>query len=620
MRLKSAAILFVFVAVAVVMLWRIWQIQDTYGEEYHRRAMAQLISNRHGESVITPNRGAIMDRNGNVLAASSIEFNIFIDVRRLVRTDHSVQAASVEKIHQVLGIPTEQLWGYLELEDEENRVAVIDREYHVIARRVSYEVGRELEGLNPRHVHLEYDSRRVYRHDNLASSVLGFVRNDYRWGLERQYNIRLTGVPGRMFHTLDSDRNVAMERVDAVEGQTIITTLDSYLQGVGEGLAQQFGAGFGAEGAGIIVMDPFTGEILVMAQYPTFNLNDPTNIDYINSERIIQQLEPLSHAEQINQLHGVWQNTNIGRPLEIGSVYKSFTVAKALEEGIVTPDWRFFCNGFTYVGVTRIHCHSHWRGGCGDQNLSQTLANSCNPAMVELSALMGREIFHQYQVDFGYGDRTGIDLPAEASGLIFSLPRLNATELATSSFGQRFMATPLQTAVSFSALINGGYVVQPFIVSQIVDERGFVIHENRPNVVRSVISQETSDWMRVEQQLAITDGTGRRAAIPGHTIGGKTGTGAQGTEGTDDWGGWSRTFAGYFPVDNPRYLIVTVVDRMPDETLPGRDSSAVDMFREMAEAIIDHMSIPPANGTTGANGVIVEIMLACQRNKQLSAL
>jgi stage V sporulation protein D (sporulation-specific penicillin-binding protein) len=545
-----------------------------------------------------------MDRNNNVLAASSVIFNVFIDVRMLVLESEEVQADSINKIHQVLGICTERLWGYLALADEENKVAVINRHYHVIARQVPYDMGRALQETEPKHVHLEYDSRRVYRHDNLASSVLGFMRGDTMWGLEHQQNNRLTGTQGRVFYFFDTNRNVSMERIEAVEGNTIITTLDIHLQSVAERLCEQYGKDYGAQNASIIIMNPNTGEIYAMAQYPTFNLNDPTNLEYINNERLVQELSLLPHNEQILALNSVWRNYNVTGALEIGSVYKPFTVAKALEEGVITVNQRFYCGGYIMVGSTRIPCHR--AQGHGDQSLSQTIANSCNVAMMEIADLMGRDIFHRYQIDFGYGERTGIDFQGEATGLLHTLPRLGPTELATASFGQRFTATPIQTAVSFASLINGGYVMQPYLVSQVVNERGSVVHVNTPSVLRKVISYSTSDWLREEMVKVVTDGTGRTAAVPGYVVAGKTGTAEQGLWGTEGFDGFSFTFAGYYPVENPRYLVVTIIDRVCQQLYDtGVARSSAPMFREMISAVIEYKNIPPENSNGDVAGGVV---------------
>jgi stage V sporulation protein D (sporulation-specific penicillin-binding protein) len=607
-----------FVAVIAVMMGFILHYQINYGSEYHHTARVQLVNRRRNDTAITPGRGMIMDRGNNVLAASSVIFNIFIDVRMLVLEDFAVQADSVEKVSRILGIPEDRLWGYLVLADEETRVAVIDRHYHVITRQVAYDTARELERLNPKHVHLEYDSRRVYRHDGLASAVIGFTRGGTSWGLENQYNNRLTGIPGRIFYYFDADRNVTMDRIEAVEGSTIITTLDIELQRIAERLCEEHGNRTRAANASIIVMNPNTGEIYVMAQYPTFNLNDPTNLEYINNERLRGELELLSHNEQMAAMNRVWRNYNITSALEIGSVYKPLTVAKALEEGIIDVDARFYCNGYLMVGTTRIPCHSRH----GDQSLSQTISNSCNAAMMEIVELMGRETFFRYQTDFGYGERTGIDFQGEATGLLHSLPRLGPTELATASFGQRFMATPLQVAVSFASLINGGNVMQPYLVSQIQNERGFVIYDHTPTVLRKAISAATSDWLRTEMVKVVTEGTGRTARIDGYAVAGKTGTAEQGILGSDDFMGFSLTFAGYYPVDNPQYLIVAILDQVCTELYDsGAARSSAPMFREMLEAIINDRNIPPTNSdSTMLNGAVLENYVGMTAENAINAI
>lgn len=599
----------VFVAVSFIYLSKeIFRLKTAHGKEYENRAIVQLVQDSMAnEQVINPNRGSIVDRNMTNLAVSKLLYDVFLDVRLLInRTDEvkidngqqiSVQEDSFRKVSQVLGIPIETLYSYLEADHQETDdqgnvtkypLPEYDSSHFFIAREVPYEKAIELESLKPRDVYLEAKSKRAYIYNDLAASVIGFIRGDKLFGLESQYDKYLSGTPGRIFRVYSNEGGVVTEKIDPKNGDTVITTLDIGIQDIADKAVTKWGEKYQAENTSCIVMNPKTGEILAMAEYPSFNLNNPVDLNGVTKPSYRDEWRNLNEKDFFDKFNRLWTNYNITDTYEPGSTFKPITVAAGLEENIITPDDSFYCPGGKEVGGVWINCHYH--AGHGSQSLDNTLINSCNVAMMNIAANEGRDIFYKYQRDFGFGEKTGIDLPAEINAykLVHPLDRLNSSELATSAFGQRFNATPIQIITSFAACINGGNLMRPHIVSRVVSEKGELVLENKPTVERKVISQETSDYLRETMEGVISRGTGIRAAIPGWAIGGKTGTGEQGIAGTEDYH-YTNSIITYFPVDDPEYIIITIINRPED----GESASPSPFVKEVMEDIIRFKSLPP---------------------------
>jgi len=346
-----------------------------------------------------------------------------------------------------------------------------------------------------------------------------------------------------------------------------------------------------------------------MAQSPGFDLNDPVNAALVTDAALAEAMGTMLGDGKSNEFYDkfneIWRCFNIKSTFEPGSIFKPITVAAALEEGVITTSQHFYCGGFKIYAGIPIQCHV-WNNGLGRihgaQTLEEAIMNSCNCALMEIAELMGRSIFYKYQHDFGYGEQTGIDLSGEedCASLLHSLVGLNESELATSSFGQRFNCTPIQAITSFAALINGGTLYQPYLVAQRADSRGNVVYNREPVVTRKVISRETSDYLRKAMQLVISDnGTGRNAQIPGYAIGGKTGTGEQGVKGRPGYS-YTLSFIGYLPADDPQFLVLAMIDRVPEEVYDNGLSSAAPMIKEVFQYLIDSRGIQPVNADADA--------------------
>jgi len=368
-------------------------------------------------------------------------------------------------------------------------------------------------------------------------------------------------------------------------GYTVVTTLDSRLQEMAIRVAQRYGELHDTVHASIIIKNPNTGEILAMAEHPTFDSSDPFNINFANGSRMRDALYNASEEERLNLFFNLWANYNISSSFEPGSVLKALSGAAALEEGIVCPNEVFFCGGSHHVAGETIICWIY-PGAHGSLTVAQAMATSCNVVFMQLGTRLGRARMYSYLNDFGVGSLTGIDLLGEADvrALTYTYRQLNPVEVATSAMGQGFNMTPIQLVTSFSAVINGGHMLRPFIVSRVVDprENNRIVYENEPTVIRNVISESTSEFWRREmvQVLESSIGTGRDAVIGGFSIGGKTGTGQQGDRAGNEI---VQSFIGYLPADNPRYLVMVSLNR------PGQGESRSVPIAHMLRTVMQYL-------------------------------
>ncbi|MFP4698501.1 MAG: peptidoglycan D,D-transpeptidase FtsI family protein, partial [Eubacteriales bacterium] len=333
-----------------------------------------------------------------------------------------------------------------------------------------------------------------------------------------------------------------------------------------------------------IVMNPNNGEVLAMASLPDFNLNDPMNLSEFYEK---EEINNMSSEEKKDFLNGVWRNFAISDTYEPGSTFKPITIAAAIEEGILNRDETFLCEGYKVVHDTRINCWE--KEGHGEQSITEALSNSCNIALMEIGELIGKELFIKYQKDFGFGQKTQIDLPGEASGenLLYNVNAMGPVELATNSFGQTFNVTPLQLITSISSLINGGELLEPHLVKQIVDEDGRNIKSIDKKVVKKVVSKQTADIVKNYMFEAVLEGTGQKAQISGYEIGGKTGTAEKGfPRGKDKY---IVSFVGFTPIENPEVIVLVVVDEPQVKDYDSRYAS--EIFKEIMTNILPYLNI-----------------------------
>lgn len=604
-----------FTLLFVLLLGRVSYIKMVHGEEFEREVLRLQYNRSNMESVINPNRGNIVDRNNQSLAVSYTVYNIILDIRMLVEESQDAQTHTIEALHRHLGIPEYELRNHL-LVDINTGKPIRDTHYYKLKSNVPRSVRNGLMDEKPKGVYDEMATMRDYVHGNLASQVIGFIRGDSKWGLESYYALEMLGQEGRTVRYYDSRNNPVVEQKDPVDGYTLVTTIDINIQKICEEAALSAGLEYDAQNAFVAAMNPMTGEVLAMAQYPTFDLNEPDNRMRFTNYRItaeptdnIDEPEETSHFDN---LYEVWKNYGIKTTFEPGSTYKAIVAAAALEEKLISRhDASFYCNGGKQIYEDYIPCWVAAYGRThGQQTLAQVLANSCNVGMMEIGASMGRNLFYKYQRDFGFGEATGIDLPGEesAASLLYSLGELNPVEVATGSIGQGFNCTAIQAMTAFGAVINGGDLMRPHVVSQVVDRNGVVVKENRPTVMRKVISQDTSKFMREAMvQTFHEGGTGQNARIMGYNIGGKTGTGQQGRKGKDGDYEHVLSFIAYLPSENPEIMVMVIIDR-PSAFIQGI-TSPVPTLQSVLQRIITYKAIPPSVSEAGATGLLENSMM-----------
>ena len=576
----------VFVVCPVMLVVLVYVVVNLFnwsvvrGEEMEGRAARQQLS----DSTIKATRGTIYDTNMNVLAQSATAWNVIIDPAT-IDEEFDKQIASAQENEQP--VPTKEslqqqmasdLAGALGLnvEDVLEQMSYTNRRYRKIADRADRSaINALLEVLDEKDyvgVSTEVSTKRYYPYSTLASSVIGFCNSEDTgiYGLEAQYDDVLSGTDGRIITAQDALQDAlptTYERTyDAVDGYSIVTTIDTVIQQYIESALQSAVDQYQPEGgAAIIVMDTNTGGILGLASYPNYDLNDPyTILDSYTLQQIdLLETEEEKSAARAEARETQWQNKTITDTYEPGSVFKIVTASAALEEGTATVNSTYYCNGVVEFkdgsGTLSIHCHN--RSGHGQESFIQALVNSCNPAFMEIGLGLGQDRFFEYYQAYGLTEKTGIDLPAERVGVYYDETMSNIS-LASCSFGQSNTVTPLQMLTAAVAGVNGGYLLTPRVVDRVIDQDGNTVEEFGTEVKRQVISEETSAIMRDGLEQVVSANGGTNASVAGYRIGGKSGT-AQILTNTVEEGEEEMYVFSYFvfaPADDPQVAALVLID------------------------------------------------------------
>ncbi len=573
---------------------RILFIKIVHGEDWEKAAVVQQTT-QENEQTLTANRGDILDRTGKSLAISTSVYTVFADIvvinqqNELSKEKTMINETAIA-MEELLGFPSSDFKAAFAKDATGN---LINKNYYfVLKKEVPLEIATQIEERKLVGIHLEEVGKRVYPYNNIAAQTIGFIGGDGKysnWGLENYYDDELTGTDGRYFVSYDDNKNVRKYEVEPIKGNTLLTTLDATMQQFCDELVDKYGAQHGAKNASIVIMKPNTGEIVAMSEYPRFDNNFPGKLELITDPTFASTYDTLDDTQKGESIYKLWKNFNVADTFEPGSIFKPVTIAMALEEGIISHNDVFYCNGYrTYPDGTRVKCwiYDSTGGGHGKQTVEQALANSCNVAMMEIADKTEAKTFSDYQKDFGFGIKTGVDLPGEEDGIVYEASGLNEVELGTGSFGQGFNSTTLQNLVAFNAVINGGKVVRPYVVSDILDSAGKVIYHKEPEVLRQVVSKLTSDILRNDLKATMVYGTGKNLAISGYSIGGKTGTAEQVPRNS---GKYAVSFVGYIPVNNPQYIAIGIINE-PNDYVTNH-TSAVPMMKEVFQKLIKYYNI-----------------------------
>ena len=617
----------------VVLIGRVIYISLAKGQEYQEEVLDQ----KTYDSLDIPfERGDIVDRNGNILATSEKVYNLILEPKNILRTDKGKEATKAALI-KYFGMEDAKFDECMQNTDSFYKVAMKGLEYADVKAFQEYCDTRD--GADVVGVRFEEEYKRKYPNGSLACHLLGYTvsGNVGQGGIEGYYNSYLNGVNGKTYGYLTNDNTVESVTVPAQNGYTVVSTIDLNIQKIIEDNIKEYMQTTGAKKIGVIAMDPDTAEILGMSTSYGYDPNEPMNTDALRNMEVTvtesteepsteedsseegssedtieatteEQKDPekikydfssmtddefqkaidgLTSDQTYEALDAVWRNYCISDILEPGSTFKPFTIAGALEDGVVKDGDTFFCKGYEIVaeGTSPIYCHN--RSGDGTLTLKQALEQSCNVALMQIAKSEGRETFSKYQDIFNFGNQTGIDLSGEGSGLVYDEEGLNPVELATSSFGQGIIVTMIQMAAAFCSLINGGNYYTPHTVRQILDENGSIIENNEPELVRKTISKTTSDLMKQYMAGVVTEGTGSRAAVDGYTIGGKTGTAEKIPR---NQGNYVLSFIGFSPVENPQIMLYVAVDEPNVESQSTSGAGAL-LFHAIMEDLLPYMNV-----------------------------
>jgi len=510
-----------------------------------------------------PKRGEIVDRNGVALATNVSAPTVYVIPKQVENPEETA-----EKLANVLNMSKEKTY---ELITKKTMIVRIPE-----GRKISHEKAKELRSLDLKGVYIAEDSKRHYPFGNYLSHVLGFagIDNQGLMGLELYYDKELSGEKGsvQFYSTAKGQRMEDMpdDYEPPVDGLDLTLTIDSRIQTVVERELDLAEAKYNPDGIIAIAMDPNSGEILAMASRPNF---DPANFRNVPQEIYNRNLP-------------IWST------YEPGSTFKIITLAAALEEGKVDLEHEHF-NDPGYIEVSGSHLHCWKKGGHGHQTFLEVVQNSCNPGFVELGQRLGKETLFKYIKDFGFGEKTGIDLQGEGKGILFNLERVGPVELATTSFGQGVSVTPIQQVAAVSAAINGGTLYTPYVAKEIKDPKtGKVIMRKQPTAKRKVISEETSKQIRYALETVVAKGSGKGAYIDSYRVGGKTGTAQKAKDGRYLENNHIVSFIGFAPADQPEIVVYVAVDN-PKNTIQFGGVVAAPIVGNILEDVLPILEVEP---------------------------
>lgn len=563
----------VFLTIMALLTVRVGYIMIFQSEEYSKKA--QDIHER--ERKIKALRGRIYDRNMELLAANKTVCTISVIHNQITDPERVISV-----LVQELGLSEEYVRKRVE------KYSSIEK----IKTNVDKATGDKIRAYDLDGVKIDEDYKRYYVYDDIASKVIGFTGSDNQGiiGLEVSYDNYLQGTAGLILTVTDA-KGIELDgtkenRLEPVAGNDLVTSIDINIQKYATQLALRTLEAKEAKSVSIIVMNPQNGEILAMVNVPEYNLNDPFTLNYVMTESV-------SDADYQNLLNKMWRNSCINDTYEPGSTFKMITATAALETGVVTLASTYTCPGFKIVEDRRIRCHK--TTGHGTQSFAETVMNSCNPAFIEWGLRVGKEEFYHYMTKLGLMEKTGIDVPGEASTIVHKIENVGLVELATMSFGQSFQITPLQLLRAASAIINGGTLITPHFGVKTIDADGnenILMYETKENA----IDKSTSDTMKEILHRVISEGGGKNAKIDGYAIGGKTAT-SQKLPRSDKK--YISSFIGFVPVDNPQIIAMCIIDEPTGIYYGG--TIAAPVIRELFENILPYLGIEKEAAKDGGN-------------------
>lgn len=598
MRRRIQFISFVMVFVITgVLIARLAYLNLINYEEYKKKASQQQFK----VTSIAPNRGTIYDSLGNELAKSATVWTVYL-VPVNIKSDEAAKTIA-QGLSEILGVDYDKIYEKAKKEKSYYQIVKKRIEDEDADRVRQFILDEKIKG----GISLEEDTKRYYPYGKLASTVLGFVGEDNTGlsGIESYYNKILSGTPGRIVSAKNawgSDMPYKYEQMfEAKNGNSLVLTINSVIQMfVEKHLETAVKEHDVRNRAFCIVMEIKTGRVLAMSTKGDYDPNEPFVIYDPNAQKRLDELEKGSdeyYAQLKIEQELQWRNKAVSDPYEPGSVFKIITASSALEENVVTANSTFTCNGYINVAGNNIKCWRYPRNH-GTQTLAQTLQNSCNPAFIMIGQKLGGALFYKYFDNFGLNKKTGIDIPGEAdnSGLVHSLHSLtelgseSLSYLSSSAFGQTFKVTPIQLITAISGILNGGNLMKPYIVEQQLDSDGNIVEVTSPQVVRQVVSEDTSKQMANFLEQVVELGSGRYAKVKGYRIGGKTGTSEKLDSG--DKSARISSFLGFAPADDPQVAVLLALDEPHSDSVYGSVIASPVVGNILAD-ILPYLGIEP---------------------------
>lgn len=588
---KLSKTLIIVLLVFILLIIRLAWLQFVQGSSLKEQAY----KNQTANTIISAKRGTIYDSNKKVLAISAQVDTVSINPGKVkYKDDTAVQPEKLATIFStVFELDYDEVLEKINSTSPTVIIAEKQEKDKIDLLKSTLEENNITAGVN-----IDSDTKRYYPYDNIASHLIGFYGVDKGLeGLEARWDDVLAGTSGKRVISIDSTKreipNNEQSYIPAQNGSNITLTIDVNIQTIVEKyLKQAVTENSCARGGNAIVMDPSTGDILAMATYPDYNLNEPFEVN-----------------------SSVWRNTAISNTYEPGSTFKLINAAIALEEGIVDTDTKaFVCNGFEQFDETTINCWRYWAPH-GSQSLREALMNSCNPAFMQLGKKVGIKTLYKYYQAFGLFDTTNIPLFGEANSIFHKIENVGATELATMSFGQRFNITPLQLITAVSAIANDGVLMQPRLVKEVENNDTGVVTTIDPTIVRQVISKETSLKILDCMKSVVTDGGGQYGAVKGYTIGGKTGTSEPNPDKPEE--GKTVSFIAVAPIANPEVVVLVTLYQPTVNGATGGETVAPVVSQILSE-VLPYVGIASSNTTSTNNSSIKSHKLPDVRNMNVT--
>ena len=629
MRRQLAIFVYAIAAILVFLVVVIVYLNIKKGDEYSQVVLNQ----KKYESLIVPyKRGDILDRNGTVLATSDKVYNLILEPKHILNAnDEKNKTVTIAALKKYFALTDDDLQKLLSNQNSMYKIAVKGLTYSDVKDFKDYLDTKNEKNSDAKYVTgvwLEESYVRKYPYNAIACHLLGYTigGNSGTGGLEGYYNDTLNGENGRAYSYLNDDYNLEKKTEPAVDGSSLVTTIDLEIQKIVQRQCEEYMKEIKAKNISVMVMDPRDSSVMAMYNTHQYNPNEPYDYStikyqfvneygttttterqminpYTGLEETIEEetatitdaqfdevLNTLTDEEKVEALENVWRNFAVSDFYEPGSTFKPVTIAGALEDGVVEPEDMYFCAGALQVADYNIACHN--TSGHGQLNVATGLAKSCNVVLMGVAAKMGRSTFYKYEKMFGFGQRTNIDLSGEPAGaimenMIYNEESLNPTELATSSFGQGVNVTMVQLCNSFCAIVNGGDYHEPYVVKQIVDADGNVIKNHENKLVRKAVSKHTAEEVKDMLRQVVEAGTGTKAAVEGYSIGGKTGTAEKLPRNN---GKYILSFIGCAPLEDPEVVIYCLVDEPGVANATGTSAGSV-LFHMIATELLPYLNI-----------------------------